>query len=68
MQISRATETEGEHRGTQRVGAGTIILPTAAVAPLKQALRKAQNEMYDAILAVAKLWEPRYVDQEPRRG
>jgi hypothetical protein len=24
--------------------------------------------MYDAILAVAKQWEPRYVDQKPRRG
>lgn len=47
---------------------GTIVLPVAAVAQLKQALRKAHNEMYDAILAVAKQWEPRYVDHKPRRG
>jgi len=46
----------------------TIVLPSAAVASLKQALRKAQNEMYDAILDVAKRWEPHYVDQKPRRG
>lgn len=47
---------------------GTIVLPTAAVAQIKQALRKAQNEMHDAVLAEAKRLEPIYVDQKPRRA
>ncbi|WP_413318325.1 hypothetical protein AA0Z99_00185 [Agrococcus sp. 1P02AA] len=47
---------------------GKVVLPAAAVAPLKQALRKAQNEMYDAVLAEAKRLEPIYAGQKPRRG